>query len=87
MHSSHAAFICREQHRQDLLSFAEEQRLVKLACAGTTCIKPHAAMATATLGFVRSLITFMPLALRERPSSEAAPTAADSAQPFGAPRG
>ncbi len=87
MHSSHAVFLIRELHRQELLSFAEQQRLVKLACMGPTCINSRATAAVAVVALVHRLTTLMPPALRERPSSEAAPTVTDSPQPFGAPRG
>jgi hypothetical protein len=86
MHSSHAAFIFREEHRQELLSFAEQQRLVKLACAGAPSVKPHAATAMAIRAFVHGLTAFMPLAQREQRSTGPASTAVDSPQPFIAPR-
>jgi hypothetical protein len=86
MHSSHAAFIFREEHRQELLSFAEQQRLVKLACAGAPSVKPHAAMAMAIRAFVHGLTAFMPLALREQRSTGPVSTAVDSPKSFIAPR-
>jgi hypothetical protein len=85
MHSSHAAFIFREQHRQELLSFAEQQRLVKLACAGTPCRRPHAAMSIAVQAFVHGLTAFTPLALREQPATSPSLDATDSPPPSMAP--
>lgn len=87
MHSSHAAFICREFHREELLSFAEQQQLVKLACTGTTCMKPHEATAMAILAFVHHVTAFMSTVLRDRPSAGPASTATESPQPFNAPTG
>lgn len=84
MHSSHAAFICRELHRQELLSFAEQQQLVTLACTGTPCMTPREATAMAVQAFVHRLTAFLPLTLRERLSVGPA-TAADAPIPVIAP--
>jgi hypothetical protein len=85
MHSPHAAFLFRELHRQELLSFADQQRLVKLACAGTPCPKPHEATAIAVLAFVHRLTAFMPSSVPERRSATLSPTAPDAQAPFIAP--
>ncbi len=87
MHASHAAFICREEHRQELLSFAEQHELVKLACTGTACMKPHEATAMAILALVHHMSAFMSTVLRARPSSGPASAATELPQPFVAPRG
>ena len=85
MHSSHAAFAFRELHRQELLSYAEQQRLIELACTGKPCAKPHDATAMAVLAFVHRLTAFMPLALREQPPTTSSSTAPDSPSSFSAP--
>jgi hypothetical protein len=86
MHTPHALFTCRELHRQELLAYAEEQRLVKLTRTGTPCIKPHEAMVMAILTLVHRLTAFMSPALRERPSAGPASTATDPPRPFVAPK-
>jgi hypothetical protein len=78
VHPSHAAFACRELHRQTLLSEAEQERLVELACAGKPRAKPYEATAMAVLAFVHRLTAFMPLSLRERQPITSSPTAPDS---------
>jgi hypothetical protein len=78
MHSPHAAFIFRELHRQDLRSFAEQQRLVKLACAGKPCANANAATPHAVLAFVHRLTAFMPFSTSERQPAPSPATAADA---------
>lgn len=78
MHASHAAFVCRELHRQELLSYAEEQRLVKLACTGKPCPRPHETMAQAVLAVVHRLSAFMPLALHDRQPATSSSTSPDA---------
>ena len=78
MHSRHAAFLIRELHRHELLSYAEQQRLVELACTAQSPARPHQATAMAVLAFVHRLTAFMPLALRERPPNTSSTSAPDS---------
>lgn len=66
MHSSHAAFLMRELHRHELLSYAEQQRLIELARTVQTPASPDQATAVAVLALVHRMTAFMPLALRER---------------------
>jgi hypothetical protein len=87
MHPSHATFICREEHRQELLAFARQQALVRLTRAGTSDIAPREAIAMAVLAFVHRVTAYMLLALRARPSTRSDATIADSPQPFVARRG
>ncbi len=84
---SNATIAVRELQRQELLAYADQQRLADLACAGTRCTEPHEAIATTILALVHRLTAFMSLALRERPSPGPAATASDSPSPFIAPRG
>jgi hypothetical protein len=85
MHSPHAAFLFRELHRQELLSFAEQQRLVKLACSGKSCPRPHEATAIAVLALVHRLTAFMPLSVPERQPATSSPTSPDAHEPSIAP--
>ena len=85
MHTSHAAFTCREEHRQELLSFAEQHELVELACTGTAFMKPREATAMAIRALVHRLTAYTPPAPRARPCPEAATTAAESPIPSIAP--
>lgn len=86
MHSSHASFVIRELHRHELLDYAEQQRLLKLACTSTPCARPHEAMAMAILAFVHGLTAYRPLAFRERPPV-ARSAAAPDLPPLTAPPG
>lgn len=81
MHSSHAAFIFREEHRRELLEFAEQQRLTRMACTSRTRTPPSTAIATAIRTGVRWLTTAWPFALRERPPRRPASLAVDAPIP------
>lgn len=85
MHSSHAAFACRELHRQELLSYAEQQRLVKLACTGKPCAEPHEATPTTVLALVHRLAACIPFATAKRQPATSSPTASDAQAPSIAP--
>lgn len=85
MHPSHASVTLRELDRQELLAFAEQQRLAELALTGTPRSRPYEARAVAVLAFVHRLTAFMPLALRERSSTGPASTATDSPSPLTTP--
>jgi hypothetical protein len=79
MHPSHAAFTCREVHRQELLSLAEQQALVRRACTGTVCTMPILSTAAAIRAFAQRLAA-TPLA-RARACPEAASLASESPIP------
>ena len=85
MHASHAAFACRELHRQELLSYAEQQRLVKLACTGKPCAGPHLARPAAVLALVHRLAACIPLSTAKWQPTTTSHTVSDSQAPSVAP--
>jgi hypothetical protein len=85
MQSPNAAFICRELHRQELLSFAAQHRLVTRACAGKPCARPRQATAQAVQAVVRHVSALLPLSRPGQQPAPSSPTAPDARPPFIAP--
>ena len=79
LHPDHALFVAREQHRQDLLAAARQERLADLACPSGSCQRPTVGLAAAVLALRRHLTAIAALALRARPAS--APAATDPPAP------
>lgn len=84
---SESSITARELQRQEWLTYADQQRLADLACAGTRCREPHEALAAAILALVHRLAALMPLAPRTRPATGLAAQGADAPPPVIAPGG
>jgi hypothetical protein len=84
MHTSHAAFICREAHRRELLTIARQHELVRQACVCRVRVKPHDAATTTIRALLRHLTPYMAQA-RVQPELDVAATLAESPVPSTAP--
>ena len=82
MHPSHAVNAVRELQRQELLAYAEQQRLVDLACAGTRPARPGAALIIAMQAYLHRVTALIPQVWRERPSTSPAPADTETSSPL-----
>lgn len=74
LHPDHALFVAREQHRQDLLAVARQERLAALAGRAAAGQRPHPVLATFR-ALWRHLAAVPSLVMRARPASAAEPPA------------